>query len=302
MRLIEAGGQSGGRGHGRDRRGQQSLADHVRPQPVETDQMVLPDQLHDRGGQRELTARKAPVTFLDRADPRVQRGSDAKDPVQLGHQHQPAVLGQRPVRDPCPGIQPGPALARRAGGGTTTRYLLHQTGVLSHSRRLGVGTSIFSNRKRTCRRISYRSPPLPADSSQNGQKPVVIHLGDHDPSGIDMTRDIGERLALFGADVEVRRIALNMDQVDAYDPPPNPAKLTDSRATAYIREYGRSSWELDALDPTSLDQLIEDEIDSWRDDDLWDRATQAMWQNQALLELVSQRWPEVAALVAGRQS
>ncbi|WP_345123618.1 hypothetical protein [Streptomyces chiangmaiensis] len=78
MRLIEAGGQSGGRGHGRDRRGQQSLADHVRPQPVETDQMVLPDQLHDRGGQRELTARKAPVTFLDRADPRVQRGSDAK--------------------------------------------------------------------------------------------------------------------------------------------------------------------------------------------------------------------------------
>ncbi|MGW9025938.1 hypothetical protein ACWGQ5_17380 [Streptomyces sp. NPDC055722] len=74
LRLIEAGGQSGGRGHGRDRRGQQSLADHVRPQPVETDQMVLPDQLHDRGGQRELTARKAPVTFLDRGrSPRPTR-------------------------------------------------------------------------------------------------------------------------------------------------------------------------------------------------------------------------------------
>jgi len=131
-----------------------------------------------------------------------------------------------------------------------------------------------------------------------GQKPVVIHLGDHDPSGVDMTRDIRDRLALFEADVQVVRIALNMDQVLEYDPPPNPAKLTDSRAGGYIREHGRSSWELDALEPTFLDRLIEDEIDQLRDDRLWDQATQAMWREQALLESVAEQWDAVADMVA----
>lgn len=136
-------------------------------------------------------------------------------------------------------------------------------------------------------------------SYQNaGQKPVIIHLGDHDPSGVDMTRDIRERLALFEADVEVRRIALNMDQIEEHQPPPNPAKLTDSRATGYIREYGRSSWELDALEPTLLDRLIEEEIWTCRDLDLWDAATQSMEQERRLLRNVASRWSEVAAFLA----
>ncbi|MGW4728903.1 hypothetical protein ACWEQC_06930 [Streptomyces shenzhenensis] len=135
-----------------------------------------------------------------------------------------------------------------------------------------------------------------------GQKPVIIHLGDHDPSGVDMTRDIEERMRLFGADVEVRRIALNMDQVEEHQPPPNPAKLTDSRATSYIREHGRSSWELDALNPTLLDQLIEEEIWSWRDIDLWDEATQAMDRERQLLRTVARRWDDVAVFIGGDDS
>lgn len=74
---------------------------------------------------------------------------------------------------------------------------------------------------------------------------VIIHLGDHDPSGIDMTRDIQERLQMFGADVYVKRVALTMNQIGTYNPPPNPAKITDSRASKYIDEYGNESWELD---------------------------------------------------------
>lgn len=131
-----------------------------------------------------------------------------------------------------------------------------------------------------------------------GQKPVIIHLGDHDPSGVDMTRDIQERMRLFEADVEVRRIALNMDQVREHNPPPNPAKLTDSRAGGYIREHGRSSWELDALEPALLDQLIEENIWECRDVDLWDQATQAMDRERALLRTVAGRWDEVAGFLA----
>ena len=103
-----------------------------------------------------------------------------------------------------------------------------------------------------------------------GKDTVVIHLGDHDPSGIDMTRDNEERLRMFsGGYVEVRRIALNIDQVRQYNPPPNPAKLTDSRAGDYIAKHGRSSWELDALEPRVLQKLVQDTIDDYKDEDAW---------------------------------
>lgn len=131
----------------------------------------------------------------------------------------------------------------------------------------------------------------------DGQKPIIIHLGDHDPSGVDMTRDIEERLDLFGANARVMRIALTMDQVEEFNPPPNPAKLTDSRATGYIRRFGDSSWELDALDPTTLDTLIGDEIAQWRDDRQWDRDTEAMEKERSLLTAVSRRWDEVREFI-----
>lgn len=104
-----------------------------------------------------------------------------------------------------------------------------------------------------------------------GQTPVIIHLGDHDPSGLDMTRDIIERLAMFAeADIEVQRVALNRDQVDLYKPPPNFAKLTDSRIGGYLKIHGRQSWELDALEPNVLVNIIRDTILSYRDDGLWE--------------------------------
>lgn len=144
-----------------------------------------------------------------------------------------------------------------------------------------------------------------------GQKVMLLHLGDHDPSGIDMTRDIRDRLSTFiGGDhtqqaygqaldetgwdwgyaeaaledlatslgggrsevtdvFEVERIALNMDQIQQYDPPPNPAKLTDSRGTGYVDLYGPSSWELDALPPDVLNTLITDKIREHLDADAY---------------------------------
>jgi len=86
---------------------------------------------------------------------------------------------------------------------------------------------------------------------------VLLYLGDHDPSGIDMTRDIDDRLNMtFGACVDVRRIALTMEQIEEYSPPPNPAKMTDSRYARYVEEYGDECWELDALDPRTLGDII----------------------------------------------
>lgn len=90
--------------------------------------------------------------------------------------------------------------------------------------------------------------------------PTIIYLGDHDPSGMDMIRDVRERLLEFGVEVDVRPIALTMEQIKKFNPPPNPAKITDPRAKWYIEKYGEISWELDALPPSEINRVLEDEI------------------------------------------
>jgi hypothetical protein len=108
---------------------------------------------------------------------------------------------------------------------------------------------------------------------ENGLTPIVLHLGDHDPSGIDMTGDNRNRLAMFArADVEVRRLALNMDQVEQYGPPPNPAKETDARYGAYRDRFGDECWELDALEPQVISDLILTEFNKLVDADKWKEA------------------------------
>lgn len=135
---------------------------------------------------------------------------------------------------------------------------------------------------------------------RRGKQTVIIHLGDHDPSGIDMTRDIRDRLALFGSRVQVVRIALTMEQVEQYQPPPNPAKLTDSRVEGYMEEFGDESWELDALDPPVLDALIDGEITSRLDRAAWDRDVAAMELEKSELQAVSANWADLVVEMGGR--
>lgn len=133
---------------------------------------------------------------------------------------------------------------------------------------------------------------------RNGQTPYIIHLGDHDPSGIDMTRDIMDRLQLFlehegFSAAQVDRIALNWDQIEEYTPPPNPAKSTDARFKAYLERFGEESWELDALEPSVLDELITDKLLSLRDDDAWEQVEGQEGQEKEQLRAIAKRWPEV---------
>jgi hypothetical protein len=131
-----------------------------------------------------------------------------------------------------------------------------------------------------------------------GQRPLVLHLGDHDPSGLDMTRNIDQRLYRFaGMNVEVRRLALNMDQIDKYGPPPNPAKDTDARFEGYQDEFGDSSWELDALDPTVISDLIETELSGVIEWEKWDAAMATEESNKEDLSRTSVYWSDVKDFV-----
>jgi hypothetical protein len=111
---------------------------------------------------------------------------------------------------------------------------------------------------------------------RNDKQIHIIYLGDHDPSGIDMTRDITERLDLFAEIVpmEIHRLALNFDQVERWQPPENPAKETDSRFEAYAEQFGYSSWELDAVEPATLADLVRDAVVDLIDQAQWDDVEQ----------------------------
>lgn len=170
------------------------------------------------------------------------------------------------------------------------------------------------------------------DRIKAGKRTVILHLGDHDPSGIDMTRDIRDRLEHFlsydiyrdderagsdekatrleasrdavakvGSSFEVRRIALTMEQIERFDPPPNPAKLTDSRSSGYVEEFGYESWELDALDPVTMADLIQTEVEGMIDFDLWEAASEREAKARRVLSRIASRWDEVEEQLGGEE-
>lgn len=172
---------------------------------------------------------------------------------------------------------------------------------------------------------------------RNGERVVILHIGDHDPSGVDMSRDIEERLRTFisrdwanefmgagahtrgdirrsqvavmndaGGDIathelpwQVKRIALTYEQVLQYNPPPNYAKESDSRFERYQEATGLDeSWELDALEPSVMDGLIQDEIDALRVDEPFNKTLLAQEKDRAVLKAVSEHWDQIKAVHA----
>jgi hypothetical protein len=139
---------------------------------------------------------------------------------------------------------------------------------------------------------------------ENNQDIYILHLGDHDPSGIDMTRDITDRTGLFLGDYSyaskfgIHRLALNYDQIEQYNPPPNPAKNTDTRFIEYQRQFGDSSWELDALEPAVIAQLIEDNILNLRDESIWEESIQGENHQKEILDKISNNWIDVRSFIS----
>jgi hypothetical protein len=187
------------------------------------------------------------------------------------------------------------------------------------------GITFAANKGYSSSSSMYRIGKKIKDQMDIGKNICVCYLGDHDPSGIDMTRDVEDRLKLFSGytfwqpsksesedkayydkaikgmnprhftkfknadyshlEFEVKRLALNMDQVQDYNPPPNPAKLDDSRAAAYIDEFGEESWELDALEPSILASLVTEAVEEKRDQELWEAAEERMEAERARFQL-----------------
>lgn len=103
------------------------------------------------------------------------------------------------------------------------------------------------------------------EAEQQGKKGIILYFGDHDPSGEDIPRSIGQNLLNdFGVEVEVRIVALNRRQVIEMNLPPAPAKKGDSRTANFD---GLGQVELDAVPPEVLRKMCEAAILSVFDED-----------------------------------
>jgi hypothetical protein len=136
---------------------------------------------------------------------------------------------------------------------------------------------------------------------RQGKAVQILHFGDHDPSGIDMTRDIIDRITMFTTHhvgdlaslFQVHRLALNMDQVEHYGPPENPAKITDSRFASYEAVHGDKSWELDALNPRILDALVRKEVAVYTVDSVMEKTRDTEATARGVLRVVADQWDHI---------
>lgn len=140
----------------------------------------------------------------------------------------------------------------------------------------GLDVGVTANKGYSSSSTMYEIGQRLSQKAGEGKQILVVYLGDHDPSGIDMGRDVKERLEIYSEleCIEFSRIALNYDQIKVLNPPENPAKESDARFAAYVKKFGKSSWELDAIEPEQLAKLVTDAVLEKRDDDLWQEAVQ----------------------------
>lgn len=154
----------------------------------------------------------------------------------------------------------------------------------------------FSCRGYTSLSEMWRASERLKAHAAGGQKPFIIHFGDHDPSGIDMSRDITERLQqTFMAGCDFVRAALTMEQVREFNPPPNPAKVTDSRYKVYVEKYGDESWELDALEPAKFRELVLERIEPLKNKKRWKADAEERERVREQLKGIGREWKDIAA-------
>jgi hypothetical protein len=100
-----------------------------------------------------------------------------------------------------------------------------------------------------------------AEAIAEQNKPAYLYyFGDHDPSGVDIPRNVEQRLRELAPDAEIvfERVAVNPDQIREWNLPTRPTKKSDSRS----RNFTGGSVEVDAIPPAQLRQLAKDRIES----------------------------------------
>ena len=135
------------------------------------------------------------------------------------------------------------------------------------------------------------------DSAERDKPTVALYAGDWDCSGLHMSdADLPSRIARYGGQIEIVRVALTWEHVTLGDLPHFSVedKRTDARYDWFVTYHGRTCWELDALRPDVLRRAVEAAIISRLDLPSWDQAGQAEEAERESLVTILNAWPGIS--------
>ena len=135
-------------------------------------------------------------------------------------------------------------------------------------------------------------------SASDSRPLVLLYVGDHDPSGRYMSDiDLDKRIDRYDGAAFIQRVAVTEEQITQHRLLTFPAreKTADVRHAWFVKEYGETCCELDALNPNVLRQLVEDAILTHLDQDLWDRAEEIQEVEMTSISDFIRSWPGAAS-------
>jgi hypothetical protein len=126
---------------------------------------------------------------------------------------------------------------------------------------------------------------------------IALYVGDYDPSGMYMSeRDLPKRLDDYGGyHVTLKRVALQMTQVRGLLSFPASDKRKDPRYKWFLENYGTRCWELDAVDPNRLRELVRKAIRAEIEWDAWQRCATVERAERESMRTVLDNWKGGAA-------
>jgi len=123
---------------------------------------------------------------------------------------------------------------------------------------------------------------------EDGRPCFIYYFGDHDATGKDIERVVGEELSQSDTRIAFKRVAILPEDIDRFRLPPIPAKKTDTRYRRFVAAYGNRCVELDALPPDELRRRIDEVIQRHIDSEAWERLRNIERQEQESLGAVVQ--------------
>ncbi len=122
-------------------------------------------------------------------------------------------------------------------------------------------------------------------------KDVFLYFGDWDPSGLNIPKTLNSNMhELFDSYYEYKHVALEPDQIEKYNLIPAPAKQTDSRTKVFEQIHGNKVYELDALDPSVLQNLIENSILKYINVDILKKREKTIAEGRKIIEEMGEKF------------
>jgi hypothetical protein len=123
-------------------------------------------------------------------------------------------------------------------------------------------------------------------------KPItVFYLGDHDPSGQDIERDLYQRILSYDSGYfDLQRLAIHKEDISKFDLPPLRIKDGDMRAAKFRAQHGEECVELDALPPDELRRRVREAVEDLQDRELWKRAIAVETVELASIKDATRMW------------